>query len=54
MKIERRQPTRRELAGITSRRPVVRRIPAPGDSSGPNGPGRRSTGGQPDRSRAEK
>lgn len=27
MKRERRQPTRREWAAITSRRPVVRRIP---------------------------
>ena len=29
MKRERRQPTRSELASITSSRPVVRRIPAP-------------------------
>ncbi len=39
MRRERRQPTRSELAAITSRRPLVRRIPAPGDSSGHNGPG---------------
>lgn len=29
MKRERRQPTRREWAAITSRRPVVRRVPPP-------------------------
>ncbi len=39
MKVERRQPTRRELASITSRRPVVRRAkpPAPRDRTGPEG-----------------
>lgn len=29
MKRERRQPTRREWAAITSKRPVLRRIPKP-------------------------
>jgi hypothetical protein len=41
MKIERRRLTKAELASVTSRRPVVRRIPAPdkADSPGPNAPG---------------
>lgn len=37
MKRERRQPTRSELASITSRRPVVRRIV---DAPNPNAPSR--------------
>jgi hypothetical protein len=41
VKRERRQPTRRELASITSRWPVVRKIPPPNkaDCPGPNVPG---------------
>ncbi len=43
MRRERRQPTRRELQAATSRRPVVRRIPAPRVSTGRDGPGPRET-----------
>lgn len=41
MRRERRQPTRPELAKITSRKQVVRRVPAPEKPPrlGPNGPG---------------
>lgn len=35
MRRERRQPTKRELATITTRRPVLRRIPPPKRSTAP-------------------
>lgn len=48
MKRERRKPTRAEWATITSRRPVVQKIPPPDkdDSPGPNESGAVRTGGE--------
>ena len=49
MRRERRKPTRRELDSITSRRPVVGKIPPPDktNSPGPNEPETIRTGAEP-------